>query len=50
MAEITRERLASMDDYELLAYEREKHANPYMSMARAEELRSIALQYWHLGR
>jgi hypothetical protein len=50
MADVTRDQLAAMDDYELLKYEREKHANPYMSMNRAIELRSVALQFGHLSR
>jgi hypothetical protein len=34
---------------ELLAYERERHGNPYMTLGMAEELRKTALQFWHLG-
>ena len=48
MAEMTRERLVTMSDDELLAYEREKHGNPYMSLGLAKEMRKIALKFWHL--
>jgi hypothetical protein len=48
MAEMTRERLVTMSDDELLAYEREKHGNPYISLGAAKEMRKIALKFWHL--
>jgi hypothetical protein len=48
MADMTRERLVTMSDDELLAYEREKHGNPYMSLGVSKELRKIALKFGHL--
>ena len=44
-----RDRLVSMTDDELLAYERQRHGNPYMTLGTAEELRKMALKFWHLG-
>jgi hypothetical protein len=44
-----RARLASMTDDELLAHERERHGNPYMTLTTAKELRKTALKFWHLG-
>jgi hypothetical protein len=38
-----------MADDELLAYERERHGNPYMSLGLAKELRKLDLKFWHLG-
>jgi hypothetical protein len=38
VAKTTRDRLASLSDEELLAYEREHHGDPYMTLARAKEL------------
>jgi hypothetical protein len=49
MGKMTRDRLASLADDELLAYERERHGNPYMSLAQAKDLRRTALKCWHLG-
>jgi hypothetical protein len=45
-----RDRLASMADDELLAYERERPGNPYTSLRQAKELQKIALKFWHLRR
>jgi len=49
MGEMTREELAAMTDQELLAYEREHHGDPYMTLAKAKEMQRVALQFWHLG-
>jgi hypothetical protein len=38
-----------MTDQELLAYEREHHGDPYMTLAKAKEMRRVALQFWHGG-
>ena len=43
-----RDRLASMAD-ELLGYERERHCNPYMTIATAKELRRTDLKFWHMS-
>jgi hypothetical protein len=41
--------LAAMTDQEeLLAYEREHHGDPYMTLAEAKEMQRVALQFWHL--
>jgi hypothetical protein len=45
-----RDRLVSMTDDELLAYERQRHGDPYMMVGTAKELRKTALKFWHLGR
>jgi hypothetical protein len=37
-----------MTDQELLAYEREHHGNPYMTLAKAKKMQRVALQFWHL--
>jgi hypothetical protein len=50
MGEVTREELAAMTDQELLAYEREHHGDPYMTLLEAKGMRRVALQFWHLGR
>ena len=50
MGEVTREELAAMTDQELLAYEREHHGDPYMTLAEAKEMQRVALQFWHLGQ
>ena len=34
MGEMSREELAAMTDQELLAYEREHHGDPYMTLAK----------------
>jgi hypothetical protein len=47
MGEVTREELAAMTDQELLAYEREHHGDPYMSLVKAKGLQRGALQ--HVG-
>jgi hypothetical protein len=49
MAEMTREELAAMTDQELLAYEREHHGDPYMTLTEARKMQAVALQFWHLG-
>jgi hypothetical protein len=49
MGEMTRKELAAMTDPELLAYEREDHGDPYMTLAKAKETQRMALQFWHLG-
>ena len=38
-----------MTDQELLAYEREHHGDPYMSLLRAKGMQRVALQLWHVG-
>jgi hypothetical protein len=38
-----------MTDLELLAYQREHHGDPYMTLAKAKEMQRVALQFWHLG-
>ena len=38
-----------MTDQELLAYEREHHGDPYMSLLKAKGMQRVALQFWHLG-
>jgi hypothetical protein len=48
VAEMTRDRLASLTDEDLLAYERQQHGDPYMTLARAKEMRRVALRFWHL--
>ena len=49
MGEMTREELSAMTDQELLAYQREHHGDPYMTLAKAKEMQRVALQFWHLG-
>ena len=49
MGEMIRKELAAMTDPELLAYEREHHGDPYMTLAKAKEMQRVALQFWHLG-
>jgi hypothetical protein len=46
---MTWQRLGSLTDEELLAYERERHGNPYMPLSVAKEMRKLSLKYWHLG-
>ena len=48
MGEVTREELAAMTDQELLAYEREHHGDPYMSLLQAKGMQRVALQFWHV--
>ena len=36
MADMTREELAAMTDQEVLAYEREHHGDPYMTLLKAK--------------
>ena len=47
---MTRERLASLTDEDLLVDEREHHGDPYMTLSRAKEMQKIALKFWHLRR
>jgi len=49
MGEVMREELAAMTDPELLAYEREHHGDPYMTLAKAKGMQRVALQLWHVG-
>ena len=49
MGEVTREELAAMTDQELLAYEREHHGDPYMTLLRAKGMQRVALQFWDVG-
>jgi hypothetical protein len=49
MVEVTREEPAAMTEQELLAYEREHHGDPYMSLLKATGMQRIALQFWHVG-
>lgn len=44
-----RERLGALSDAELLAYARRRHANPYLSLGVAKELRRLDFQYRHLA-
>jgi hypothetical protein len=46
---MTREELATMTDQELLAYEREHHDDPDMTLAKATETQRLALQFWASG-
>ena len=32
-----------------LAYEREHHGDPYMTLLRAKGMQRVALQFWHVG-
>ena len=38
-----------MTDQELLAYEREHHGDPYMTLLKAKGMQRVALQFWHVG-
>jgi UDP-N-acetylglucosamine 2-epimerase len=38
-----------MTDPALLAYEREHHGDPYMTLAKAKAMQRVALQFAHLG-
>jgi hypothetical protein len=49
MGDMTREELAAMTDHELLAYEREHHGDPYMTLLNAKGMQRVALQFWHVG-
>jgi len=49
MGEVTREELAAITDQELLAYEREHHGYPYMTLLKAKGMQRVALQFWHVG-
>ena len=48
VAKMTRDRLASLTDEELLAYERRHHGDPYMTLTKAREMQRMALRFWHL--
>ena len=32
-----------------MAYEREHHGDPYMSLLRAKGMQRVALRFWHVG-
>jgi hypothetical protein len=49
MGEMTRKELGAMTDPELLAYEREHHGDPYMTLAKAKGMQRVALRFWHVG-
>ena len=49
MGEVTREELAAMTYPELLAYEREHHGDPFMTLVKAKGMQRVALQFWHVG-
>ena len=49
MGELTREELSAMTGQELLAYEREHHGDPYMTLVKAKGMQRVALQFWHVG-
>jgi hypothetical protein len=49
MGDMTREELSAMTDRELLAYEREHHGHPYMTLVSAKGMQRVALQLWHVG-
>jgi len=49
MGEVAREELAAMTDQELVAYEREHHGDPYMTLLKAKGMQRMALQFWHIG-
>jgi len=49
MGEVTREELSAMTDQELLAYEREHHGDPYMTLVKAKGMQRVALRFWHVG-
>jgi hypothetical protein len=49
MGKMTREELAAMTDQELLAYEREHHGDPYVTLLRAKGMQRVALKFWHVG-
>jgi hypothetical protein len=49
MGEMTREELAAMTGQELLAYDREHHGDPHMTLVKANGMQRVALQLWHLG-
>ena len=49
MGDMTREELAAMTDQELLAYEREHHGDPYMTLVGAKGMQRVAVQLWHVG-
>ena len=38
-----------MTDRELLAYEREHHGDPHMTLVKAKGMQRVALQFWHVG-
>jgi hypothetical protein len=46
---MTREELAAMTDQELLAYERERHGDPYMPLSMAKKIQKADFKFMHLG-
>ena len=38
-----------MTDQELLAYEREHHGDPHMTLVKAKGMQRVALQFLHVG-
>jgi len=46
---MTREELATMTDQEPLAYEREHHDDPDMTLEKATESQRLALHFWASG-
>ena len=49
MGDVTREELAAMTDQELLAYERERHGDPYMPLSMAKKMQKLDFKFMHLG-
>jgi hypothetical protein len=49
MGELTREEPAAMTDHELLAYQRERHGDPYMPLSMAKKMQKADFKFWHLG-
>jgi hypothetical protein len=43
MGEMTREELVAMTDQELLAYDREHHGDPYMTLVSAKGMQRVVL-------
>ena len=46
---MAREELATMTDQELLAYQREHHDDPDMTLEKATEMQRLALHCWASG-
>jgi hypothetical protein len=46
---MTHEELAAMTGQELLAFEREHHGDPCMSLLTAKGMQRVALRFWHVG-
>ena len=50
MGEMTREEeLAAMTHQQLLAYQRERHGNPYMPLSMAKKMQKLDFKFMHLG-